>query len=100
MTPRAVAVKDGPLGPRPEAARSVLDGGEHGVTLVAVGTAAPPTSSVLRASVAGRVKPRFTTPLLCCEANRVVGLARNSRGGPITGTAFTSNLDWGKLSIR
>jgi hypothetical protein len=39
VTPRAAAVKDGPLGPPPEAARSVLDGGEHGVTLAAVGTA-------------------------------------------------------------
>src|SRR5436190_22842784 len=40
VTPRAAAVKDGPLGPPPEAARSVLDGGEHGVTLAGVGTAA------------------------------------------------------------
>ena len=39
-TPRAAAVKDGPLGPPPEAARSVLDGGEHGVTLAVVGTSA------------------------------------------------------------
>src|ERR1700730_13190088 len=31
--PRADAVKDGPFGPPPGAARSVLDGGEHGVTL-------------------------------------------------------------------
>ena len=40
VTPRAAAVKDGPLGPPLEAARSVLDGGEHGVTLAVVGTAA------------------------------------------------------------
>src|SRR5712692_8355822 len=40
VTPRAAAVKDGPLGPPPEAARSVLDGGEHGVTLARVGTTA------------------------------------------------------------
>jgi hypothetical protein len=40
LTPRAAAVKDGPLGPPPEAARSVLEGGEHGVTLAMVGTAA------------------------------------------------------------
>jgi hypothetical protein len=39
VTPRAAAVKDGPLGPPLEAARSVLDGGEHGVTLAVVGTA-------------------------------------------------------------
>src|SRR5215475_10318333 len=40
VTPCAAAVKDGPLGPPPEAARSVLEGGEHGVTLAVVGTAA------------------------------------------------------------
>jgi len=39
VTPRTAAVKDGPLRPPPEAARSVLEGGEHGVTLAAVGTA-------------------------------------------------------------
>jgi hypothetical protein len=39
VTPRAAAVKDGRR-PPPEAARSVLDGGEHGVTLGKVGTAA------------------------------------------------------------
>jgi hypothetical protein len=39
VTPRAAAVKDGPLGPPPEEARSVLEGGEHGVTLAVVGTA-------------------------------------------------------------
>jgi hypothetical protein len=39
VTPRTAAVKDGPLGPPPEAARSVLDGGEQGVTLVVLGTA-------------------------------------------------------------
>src|ERR1700680_3593007 len=38
VTPRADAVKDGRR-PPPEAARSVLDGGEHGVTLALVGTA-------------------------------------------------------------
>src|SRR5438445_11193077 len=41
VTPSAAAVKDGPLGPPPAAARSVLDGGEHGVTLVQDGTSAP-----------------------------------------------------------
>src|SRR5262249_6796651 len=44
VTPRAAAVKDGPVGPPPEAARSVLDGGEHGVTLYPVGTTAILTS--------------------------------------------------------
>jgi hypothetical protein len=49
VTPRAVAVKDGRCSfifarpalrrPPPQAARSVLGGGEHGVTLRAVGTA-------------------------------------------------------------
>jgi hypothetical protein len=36
VTPRAAAVEDGRR-PPPEAARSVLDGGEHGVTLLVVG---------------------------------------------------------------
>ena len=39
VTPRAGAVEDGRR-PPPEAARSVLDGGEHGVTVLAVGTSA------------------------------------------------------------
>jgi len=39
VTPRTAAVKEGRR-PPPEAARSVLDGGEPGVTLAVVGTAA------------------------------------------------------------
>jgi hypothetical protein len=46
VTPRAAAVKDGRR-PPPAAARSVLDGGEHGVTLEVVG-ADPICSSCAR----------------------------------------------------
>src|SRR5215467_8240311 len=51
VTPRAAAVKDGPLGPPPEAAQSVLDGGEHGVTLAVVGTAAMSVPSAVPPSI-------------------------------------------------
>jgi 4-oxalmesaconate hydratase len=63
VTPRADAVKDGRR-PPPEAARSVLDGGEHGVTLALVGTAPGVVVGFTQAFHAGIASSRLLRVLI------------------------------------